>query len=81
MGHQPWSTHNRPTSPQPPLPSHPLLTARIIQEQDVIQAEIATALAGNHCLEEDLRHRTEGSRLARGGPLTQHPAFGSNPIP
>lgn len=54
--------------PTAPLPSHPLLTAWIIQEQDVVQAEIAMALAGNHRLEEDLRHRTEGSRLARGVP-------------
>ena len=62
------SEHCCPAHPPPPtLTSRPLaLTARIIQEQNVIQAKITPALAGDHRLEEDLRHQTEGSPIARG---------------
>lgn len=48
-----------PAQQHPPPRSHPMaLTARIIQEQNVIQAQVTPALAGNHGLEEHLQHQT-----------------------
>lgn len=69
---QPISAAPTPPSASPPSPltprSHPLtLTARIIQEQNVIQTKITPVLAGDHRLEKDLWHQTEVSPIA-GGP-------------
>jgi len=60
----PSPTPRRPSG-SPTLRSHPTtLTARVIQEQNVIQAKITPALAGDHRLEEDLQHQAEGSPIA-----------------